>query len=162
METKEHPMTTKLDPCPEGFAPLSPYLMCKDTAAAIAFYQRAFEAKQTRPPLVTPDGVIMNAELEIAGSRFMLSEQMPDMGTRAPDELGFTSVVLMLHVCDADAVFQKAVDAGCEVVYPLADQFYGQRTGRVRDPFGHAWIIGMPIEDVSPEEMVRRFQKMFE
>jgi len=102
----------------------------------------------------------MNAEIRIGDSIVMLADEAPDIGSVSPRRLGGTSVVLDLHVPDADAVFERAVAEGAEVVFPLDDQFYGDRAGRVRDPFGHAWIISTRIEEVPEDEMLARFQRM--
>jgi len=103
----------------------------------------------------------MNAEIEIAGTRLMLSDEMPSIGSTSPATLEGTSVVLDLHVADSDAVFQKALGAGAEEIYPLADRFYGDRSGRVRDPFGHHWIVATRLREVPEQEMVAAFQAMF-
>ncbi len=140
---------------------ITPYLMVDDTAAAIDWYATVFGAIETRPRLVAPDGTCMNAEVVIAGSRIMLADEMPSVGSVSPASLPGTSVVLNLHVPDVDAVFERAVKAGAEVVFPVSDQFYGDRTGRVRDPFGHAWILATRVREVPPEEMVAAFQNLF-
>lgn len=140
---------------------ITPYLQVKNSAAAIAWYEQVFEAREVRARLVAPDGQCMNAEIEIAGERIMLADEMPAMGSTSPATLGGTSVVLDLHVNDADAVFQRAVEAGGDVVYPLADQFYGDRAGRIRDPFGHHWIIATRVREVSEAEMVAAFEALY-
>ncbi len=141
---------------------ITPYLQVTNTAEAIAWYEQVFGAKEVRARLVAPDGTCMNAEIEIEGTRLMLSDEMPDIGSTSPASLEGTSVVLDLHVADSDVVFQKALDAGAEEIYPLADQFYGDRAGRVRDPFGHHWIIATRLREIPEEEMVTAFQAMFE
>ena len=103
----------------------------------------------------------MNAEIEIEGTRLMLADEMPGVGSMSPLTLKGTSVVLDLHVADVDHVHRIALDAGAEEVYPLADHFYGDRAGRVRDPFGHHWIIATRLRDVPEDEMVAAFQAMF-
>lgn len=140
---------------------VTPYLQVTNTGEAIAWYQRVFGAKEVRARLVAPDGTCMNAELEIEGTRVMLSDEMPDVGSNSPLTLESTTVVLDLHVPDVDTVFSKALEAGATQIYPLADQFYGDRAGRVRDPFGHHWIIATHVRDVTDEEMVAAFEKMF-
>jgi len=135
--------------------------MCTDAAGAIAFYERAFGATLTSPPLVTPDGVVMNAELSFCGSCFLLAEANERYGTRGPTDVGATTVVLQLYVPDVDAAFERAVEAGCEVVFPVADQFYGHRSGRLRDPFGHAWILSTRTEEVDAQTMRRRFDALW-
>lgn len=137
------------------------YLQVQNTGDAIAWYERVFDAKEVRARLVAPNGTCMNAEIEIAGTRLMLADETPDVGSVSPTTSGGTSVVLDVHVTDVDAVFSRAIEAGAEEVYPLADQFYGDRAGRIRDPFGHHWIIATHIKDVSEEEMVAAFQAMF-
>lgn len=141
---------------------ITPYLQVTSTGDAIAWYERVFGAKEVRARLVAPGGTCMNAEIEIDGTRLMLADEMPKIGSASPATLGGTSVVLDLHVADADATFEKAIDAGAEAVYPLADQFYGDRAGRVRDPFGHHWIIATRIREVPETEMVAAFKSMFE
>lgn len=140
---------------------ITPYLQVTDAGAAIAWYGRVFGAKEVRQRLIAPDGTCMNAEIEIEGTRLTLADEMPDMGSTSPATLGGTSVVLNLHVADAAAVFRLALEAGAEQVYPLADQFYGDRAGRVRDPFGHHWIIATRVREVSEPEMVAAFHAMF-
>lgn len=139
-----------------------PYLQVTNTAEAIAWYEQVFGAKEVRARLVAPDGTCMNAEIEIEGTPLMLSDEVPSIGSTSPATLAGTTVVLDLHVADADAVFQKALGAGAEEVYPLADQFYGDRAGRVRDPFGHHWIIATRLREVPEEEMVAAFHAMFD
>jgi uncharacterized glyoxalase superfamily protein PhnB len=135
---------------------LFPYLRVRGAAAAIEFYCRAFEAKE-RFRLTEPDGRIGHAELELGDFVVMLSEEYPEHDLRGPRSIGGTSVTLHLHVDDADAWIRRAVAAGAEVVRPASDAFYGERSGTVRDPFGHEWLIGHQIEEVSPEEMQRRY-----
>lgn len=140
---------------------ITPYLQVTNTAEAIAWYVRVFGATEDRARLVAPDGTCMNAEIEIEGTRLMLADEMPKIGSTSPKNLGGTSVVLGLHVQDADAVFRAALEAGADAVYPLADQFYGDRAGRIRDPFGHHWIIAARVREVPEEEMVAAFRAMF-
>lgn len=140
---------------------ITPYLQVKKSDEAIAWYTRVFDAKEVRARLVAPDGTCMNAEIEIAGTRLMLADEMPSIGSSSPATLAGTSVVLDLHVDDADLVFQRALEAGATEVYPLADQFYGDRAGRLRDPFGHHWIIATRIREVPEAEMVAAFDAMF-
>lgn len=141
---------------------ITPYLQVTRTEEAIAWYERVFGAKEVRARLVAPDGTCMNAEIEIEGTCMMLSDENSSIGSVSPATLGGTSVVLDLHVADADAVFARALEAGAEQVYPLADQFYGDRAGRVRDPFGHHWIIATQLREVPEAEMVAAFNAMFE
>ena len=108
-----------------------------------------------------PDGKIAHAELEIEGSLLMMADENPDWGTKSPDTLGGNPVTLGLYVADVDQVFQKAIDAGATVIMPVKDEFYGDRTGQVLDPFGYKWMIATHIEVVSQEEMQIRMDKMF-
>ena len=136
---------------------MTPYLAVNDAAAAIEYYKRAFGAIETmRMP--GPGGKIMHAEVRIGDSPIMLADECPEMGHRGPKSFGGTPVGICLYVEDADAVFAKAVAAGAEVTKPLADQFYGDRTGTVTDPFGHLWHVMTHVEDVSPEEMRKRHE----
>ncbi|MFB1488298.1 MULTISPECIES: VOC family protein [unclassified Thiocapsa] len=139
-----------------------PYLQFTNTGEAIAWYARVFGAKEVRARLVAPDGTCMNAEIEIEGTRLMLADEMPAIGSTSPATLGATSVVLDLNVERSDEIFARALEAGAEQIYPLADQFYGDRAGRVRDPFGHHWIIATRIREVSEAEMLAAFQAMFD
>ena len=140
---------------------ITPYLQVTDTDEAIAWYSRVFDATEVRARLTAPDGTCMNAEIEIEGTCVMLADEMPQIGSRSPETLDGTSVVLDLHVRDADAVFAKALEAGAQEIFPLADQFYGDRAGRVRDPFGHHWIIATRVRDVPEDEMLAAFHAMF-
>ena len=140
---------------------ITPYLQVTNSGDAIAWYEQVFGAKEVRSRLVSPDGMCMNAEIEIEGTRLMLADEMPSVGSTSPATLEGTSVVLDLHVADVDAVFERAVKAGAEEIYPLADQFYGDRAGRVRDPFGHHWIIATRLKEVTEQEMLTAFQAMF-
>jgi PhnB protein len=139
-----------------------PYLQVTNTGEAIAWYERVFGAKEVRARLVAPGGACMNAEIEIEGTRLMLADEMPTIGSASPAALGATSVVLDLHVESADNTFARALEAGAEQIYPLADQFYGDRAGRVRDPFGHHWIVATRIREVPEAEMVVAFRAMFD
>jgi PhnB protein len=140
---------------------ITPYLQVTDTAAAISWYEKVFGATEVRARLVAPNGSCMNAEIEIEGARLMLADEMPEIGSISPQTSGGTSVVLDLHVADADQLFQRALDHGAEEVFPVNEQFYGDRAGRVRDPFGHHWIIATRVRDVPEDEMVAAFHAMF-
>ncbi|MEO0614837.1 MAG: VOC family protein [Pseudomonadota bacterium] len=137
------------------------YLQVANSADAIAWYTQVFDATESRARLVGPDGTCMNAEIEIEGTRIMLADGMPSIGSVSPENLSGTSVVLNLHVADADATFTRAIEAGATEIFPIADQFYGDRAGRVRDPFGHHWIIAQHLRDVPEDEMVAAFEAMF-
>jgi PhnB protein len=145
-------------PIPPGYATLTPYLSVPDPAAAIAFYQAAFGATE-RMRLMMPDGSIGHAEIEIGDSVLMLSGAWPPVGF-APPEGGTVPVMLHLYVADADAVFARAVDAGALPLAPVETKFYGDRSGSLRDPFGHRWSVSTHVEDVSTEEAQRRIAAM--
>jgi PhnB protein len=140
---------------PEGYHSVTPYLVVHDAAGALAFYQKAFGAKEImRFPM--PDGRIGHAEIKIGNSHIMLADEAPEMDARSPRSLGGTPTGIMLYVEDVDAVTAQAVAAGAKVLRPVQDQFYGDRSGTVADPYGHKWTIGTHKEDVSLEEMKRR------
>jgi len=140
---------------------LNPYITVKNTAEAIAFYERAFAAKETAGRLTDSTGRVMHAELTIGDSIIMLADEMPEFGNASPETLGGTPVVLNLNVEDADAVAKAAEGAGAEVLFPVADQFYGYRSGRLKDPFGHIWVLSQLLEELSDEEMQRRANELF-
>lgn len=137
------------------------YLQVTNTAEAIAWYKKVFGAQEHRARLVAPDGTCMNAEVEIEGTTVMIADENRSVGSASPGSLDATTVVLDVHVEDADATFRKALDAGAEEIYPLADQFYGDRAGRVRDPFGQHWIIATRLREVPEDEMLAAFNAMF-
>ena len=137
-----------------------PYLRVHDSDAAIKFYERAFGARELFR-LTEPSGRIGHAEIKIGPATLMLSDEYPESGIRGPRSLGGTSFSVHLHVKDVDAAFEQAVEAGAAVVRPLQDQFYGERSGTVRDPFGHEWLLGGHLENVSTEEMQRRYTALF-
>ncbi len=138
-----------------------PYLRVHDAAEAIEFYSRAFGAEELFR-LTDPSGRIGHAEIRIGPSTIMLSDEFPESGVTGPRSLGGTSFALHLHVDDVGSAFARAVSAGATIVRPLRDQFYGERSGTVRDPFGHEWLLGGHLETVTPEEMQRRYTAMFE
>jgi PhnB protein len=145
-------------PIPDGYHTVTPYLTVNDGTAALDFYRRAFSAVELmRMP--TPDGKIAHAEIRIGDSPVMLSDEFPDMGARSPKSVGGTSSFLMLYVENVDAVAEQATAAGAKLVRPVEDQFYGDRSGMVEDPFGHRWAIATHVEDVPPDELARRAQK---
>ena len=137
------------------------YLRVSDATRAIDYYCDAFGADE-KFRLVEPSGRVGHAELDLGGTTVMLSDEYPEAGIQGPEAIGGTSVTIHLHVDDADAVLAQAEKAGGEIIRPPADQFYGERSGTVRDPFGHEWNIGHEIEAVTPEEMQRRYDAMFE
>src|SRR4051812_13991809 len=146
-----------VNPIPEGYHSVTPYLIIRGAAEAIEFYQKAFGATELFR-FAAPGGKIGHAEIQIGNSRIMLADEYPDMGYNGPQTLGGSPVSLMIYVEDVDAVFQKAVDAGAIAKEALQDKFYGDRIGTVIDPFGHRWHLATHKEDVSVEEMQRRAQ----
>lgn len=136
-----------------------PYLRVKGASDAVKYYLKVFDAKELFR-LVEPSGRVGHVELDFGGTTIMLSDEYPELGIYGPKGLKGTTVSIHLHVDDADAVIARAVEAGGEVVRPAADHFYGERSGTVRDPFGHEWNIGHSIEDVTPEEMQRRYDEV--
>lgn len=139
-------------PIPPGMHALTPHLVCRDAAAAMDFYVRAFGAVD-HGRLAGPDGKLMHGMLWIADSALMLVDENPEWGMLSPQSLGSSPVTLHLYVADADAALARAVDAGATLTLPAADMFWGDRYGQVRDPFGHCWSIATHLRDVSPEDL---------
>ncbi len=151
-------MASSVRSIPEGYHSVTPYLAVDDAAGAIAFYKKAFGATEVmRMP--APGGKVGHAEIEIGGSRIMLADEHPDMTFRGPKAIGGSPVSLHLYVEDVDAVARQAVAAGAKELRPVKDQFYGDRTGTVEDPYGHVWHIATHKEDLSPDELKRRAQQ---
>ncbi len=148
-------MTSGVKPIPEGYHTATPYLIVRDAASAIEFYKKAFGASELMR-MADPSGKVMHAEIKIGNSPIMLADEFPEMGARSPQSLGGSPVSILLYVEDVDAVFSQAVAAGANVERPVKDQFYGDRSGGVTDPFGHVWYIATHKEDVSPEELQKR------
>lgn len=146
-------MATK--PIPEGYHAATPYLIIKGAAEAIEFYKRAFGASELLR-MADPQGRVGHAEIKIGDSVIMLADEHPAMGYRSPRSLGGSSVSILLYLEDVDTVFQRAVKTGARVLRPVANQFYGDRSGTLEDPFGHVWTVATHVEDVPPEEMQRR------
>ena len=143
-----------VNPIPKGYAGVTPYLVIRDAERALEFYAEVFGAKQVLR-LDYPDGKIAHAEMKIGEGHIMLSEEMPDMGFRGPLSHGGTPVSLLVYVPDVDAVVAKAIAAGAENKRPVADQFYGDRSGTLVDPFGHVWTIATHTKDMTPDEIRR-------
>jgi PhnB protein len=142
-------------PVPEGYHSVTPYLVIKGASRAIDFYKNAFGATEImRFP--GPNNTIGHAELRIGDSVIMLADEGPQGLNKAPDAYGGTPVSLMIYVPDVDKTFQQAISGGAKELSPVKDQFYGDRSGNVVDPFGHVWTIATHVEDVSPQEMERR------
>ena len=144
-------------PIPPGYASVTPYLIVRGAAKAIDFYQRAFGAVELFR-LDGPDGTLAHAEIKIGNSPVMLADGTS--GYPDPLTLGGSSVSFMVYVPDVDAAFARAIAAGATAKRPVADQFYGDRTGTLADPFGHVWSLATHVEDVAPEEMDRRLKEM--
>jgi PhnB protein len=156
---KEGDAIMSVKPIPEGYHTATPYLIIKGASDAIEFYKKVFGASEVmRFP--APGGRVGHAEIKIGDSYLMMADEHPEMGYVGPKTLGGTSVSLMLYVPDADATFNKAVGAGATVEKGMQDQFYGDRSGTLVDPWGHRWTVATHKEDVSPEEMQRRMAAM--
>lgn len=136
--------------------PIAAYLCCKNAKVAIDFYLNGFGAEKTETIIETPDGIVMHAELNLLGRRLMLSDEFPEMGVVSPESLGGSPVALILEVEDADAFMERALQHGATQLEPVADQFYGKRSGQIKDPFGHRWGISMHLEDLTTEELFAR------
>lgn len=154
-------MSNQVKPVPEGFNTLSAHIVVRDCGKAIDFYKTAFGAEEVmRMPGPGGQGV-MHAELKIGDSTLMLCDEFPDMGACAPQKFGGTPVTLHLYVNDADALFNKVVAAGATVKMPVTDMFWGDRYGKVTDPFGHEWSIATHKQDLSPEEIAKGAEAAF-
>jgi PhnB protein len=152
-------LRTKTKPIPKGYHAVTPYLSVQGAADAIAFYKKAFGAKEVmRMP--GPGGTIGHAEIQVGDSRIMLADEFPEMNFRSPRAIGGTSVTIHLYVQDADKVAKKAVASGAKVLRPVADQFYGDRSGSLEDPFGHVWHIATHMEDIPMKELKKRAAAM--
>ena len=153
-------MTAKPQPIPHGYHSVTPYLLIRGASDAIAFYVRAFGAVEVLR-LTAPDGKIAHAEIRIGNSHVMMADEHPEMDFLGPQTRGGTTVSLMIYVDDVDRMFAEAIAAGGIELRPLCDQFYGDRSGTLTDPWGHVWSIATHIEDVSQEEIRSRFQAFF-
>jgi PhnB protein len=142
-------------PIPEGYHSVTPYLIIQGATEAIDFYKKAFGATELMR-IPAPEGKIGHAEIKIGDSPIMLADEFPEMGYKSPKSLGGSPVSIMIYVDDVDTVFKQAVDAGGTEQRPVKDQFYGDRSGTLEDPFGHVWHVATHTEDVSSEEMERR------
>jgi PhnB protein len=155
---KEQNMAAKVNPIPDGYHAATPYLTVNDGPRAIDFYKKAFGAQEIMR-MDGPPGKIGHAELRIGDSVVMLSDEMPGGACRSPQSLGGTTGGIFLYVTDVDSSYKKAVDAGAKADMPPADMFWGDRFGRLTDPFGHSWSIATHKEDVAPAEMQKRAQQ---
>ena len=146
-------------PIPDAYCTATPYLIVNDAASAIEFYKKAFGATEW-VRLADPTGKVMHAEIRIGNSPLMLADEFPDMGYRSPQSLGGSPVSILLYVENVDTLFSQAITAGAKETMAVADQFDGDRRGTLTDPFGHIWLLATKKEDVSPEEMRKRFDNM--
>lgn len=146
---------------PDGYSSITPYLTIKGAAQAIDFYKKVFNAEEVMR-LTAPDGKIGHAEIRIGGSVVMLHDEAPSWKALSPATIGDSGSSVLVYVSDVDAVMKRAAEAGATVTMEAADQFYGDRCGNIRDPFGHKWSIATHIEDVAPDEINRRAAKFFE
>jgi len=147
---------------PEHLQTATVSLTVSPCADAIDFYISAFGAVEIEPRMTGPDGLVAHAELRIGDSVVMLGDEWLDGPTASPRTLGGSTAAVFIYVDDVDTLWARAVDAGAEVVFPLQMQFYGDKAGRLRDPFGHTWGLGQHVEDVSPEEMQRRMAGFYD
>ena len=144
---------------PEGMHTVTPHLICADAINAIDFYRKAFDAVElSRMP--GPDGKLMHGSFRIGDSVLMINEENPQWGAFGPKSLKGSPVTIHLYVDDADAVVEQAVNAGAKITMPVADMFWGDRYGKVEDPYGHQWSIGTHVRDVTPEEMQQAMKQM--
>ncbi len=141
-------------PIPEGYHTLTPYMTVRDAARAIEFYKKAFGATE-RGVMKDPTGKVMHAELVIGDSILMLADEYPDYGALSPETVGGSSMGLHIYVDNVDAAFDRAIKAGARVEMPVMDQFWGDRYGKLKDPFGHKWSIATHTKDLSADEMKR-------
>jgi PhnB protein len=148
-------MPAKVKAVPDGYHSITPYLSINGAAAAIEFYKKAFGAIEVMR-IAQPDGRVGHAELQVCDSRVMVADEFPEMDFRAPLSIGGTPVHLHMYVEDVDAVVSRAVAAGAKLLRPVQDQFYGDRTGTVADPYGHVWHVATHKEDLSMEELSER------
>jgi PhnB protein len=145
---------------PAGHHTASPYLAIKNAAEALEFYKKAFGANEIYK-LMMPDGRLGHAEMRVGDSIIMMADEFPEYGGKAPQTLGGSPVSIYLYVEDVDAFFKKALAAGAKERKPVMDQFYGDRSGQLEDPFGHLWWVATHKEDVAPEEIQKRAEAMF-
>jgi PhnB protein len=157
--TPEEKIMSKVNYIPKGYSTVTPYLVIKGAAKAIDYYKNVFGATVV-VRMDGPNGTVGHAELQIGDSRIMLADENPQMGNRSAESIGGSPVSLYVYLPDCDKVVAKATASGAKVLKPVADQFYGDRSGFIQDPFGHLWGIATHIEDVSEAEMKERMKKM--
>lgn len=152
---KAAPAKKKVSPIPKGYRSLTPYLIVRNCAEALGFYVKAFGAKE-KVRMAMPDGSIMHAEIQIGDSMLMLTEENPSWGAQSPLSLGGNATSVLIYTKDAEALVARAEAAGCTVEMPVAPMFWGDRYGKVRDPYGHSWSVATHFEDVTPKQMQKR------
>jgi PhnB protein len=146
---------------PEGYHSVTPYLVIDGAAKALDFYKKVFGATEVMR-MQDPNGRIGHAEIKIGDSHIMLADEYPEKGYRGPTSLGGAAVSLMVYVDDADTIFKQALASGAQELQPMKDQFYGDRSGSLKDPFGHLWTIATHVEDIPPAEMEQRAKEYFQ
>jgi uncharacterized glyoxalase superfamily protein PhnB len=149
------PAKKKVQAIPAGYHTVTPYIVCRDASNAIEFYKRAFGAKE-KIRMPGPGGKLMHAEIKVGDSVVMLCDEMPEMGAVSPASLGGSPASILMYVKNVDAAVEKAATAGATVVMPVQDMFWGDRYGRVKDPFGHEWQIATHKEDLTAKQMAQR------
>jgi len=150
-------MASQVKPIPEGYHTVTPYLICDGASQAIEFYKKAFGAVEV-VRMAMPNGKIGHAELKIGDSFINLADEHPEIGARSPKSYGGSPISVLLYVENTDAMVAQAVSAGAKITRPLKDEFYGDRTATIADPFGHTWYIHTHMKDVTPEEMKKAMQ----
>jgi PhnB protein len=150
-------MASQVSPIPEGYHTVTPYLICDGASQAIEFYKKAFGAVEA-VRMAMPNGKIGHAEIKIGDSFIMLADDSPENGARSPKSYGGWPVSVLLYVENTDGMVAQAVSAGAKITRPLKDEFYGDRTATIVDPFGHTWYIHTHVKDVTPEEMKKAMQ----
>ncbi len=153
-------MKSKVTPIPPGYHTVTPYLTIKNAAEALEFYKAAFNAKEVMR-MAESNGKVGHAEIQIGDSRIMISDEYPEWGALAPQTVGGSSTSLMLYVEDVDRLFAQAIQAGGKELMAVSDQFYGDRCGKLEDPFGHKWMIATHVEEVPPDELNERAKAAF-
>lgn len=153
-------MATQVKAIPKGYHTITPNLVIRDAAKAIDFYKKAFGA-EVIAQMGGPGGKVLHAELKIGDSIIMLGDEIPEMNTKGPKSYGGSPVSFYVYVEKVDAAWKRAVDAGAKTVMPLTDMFWGDRTGRLEDPFGHLWSLAQHVKDVTPEEMKKGQEAFF-
>ena len=147
-------MSEQVNAIPAGYEGVTPYLICKNAEAASDFYKRAFGAEELFR--IGEPGMVGHAELKIGNAIFMMADEHPQMGIQSPESFGGTPVHLMVYVPDIDSFAEKALAEGVDELEPVTDKFYGDRSGKYKDPYGHIWSFATHVEDVSPDEMNER------